>query len=119
MFCTGCGTKVDDGVRFCTGCGKLMPGATAEPAAAPQANKPPATATEPRSILCAQCGNKVSPEKAILAVADRLPVLTLRKIMIEANLELDEAENSINKLVEKGIARTVVDSSGRTTYTFD
>jgi len=61
---------------------------------------------------------KISAEKAILSLADKTPILTLRQIMTNANLEIEEAETAINKLVSKGIAKEEVDSSGKSTYTF-
>jgi TM2 domain-containing membrane protein YozV len=62
---------------------------------------------------------KISAEKAILALADKTSVLTLRQIMVNANLEMEEAENAVKKLVAKGMAKEEVDSSGKSTYTFD
>jgi TM2 domain-containing membrane protein YozV len=62
---------------------------------------------------------KISAEKAILALADKTPVMTLRQIMANANLEMEEAENAVKKLVAKGMAKEEVDSSGKSTYTFD
>lgn len=61
---------------------------------------------------------KISAEKAILALADKTPVLTLRQIMANASLEMEEAENAVKKLVAKGMAKEEVDSSGKSTYTF-
>ena len=61
---------------------------------------------------------KISAEKAILALADKTPILTLRQIMANANLELEEAESAVKKLVAKGMAKEEVDSSGKSTYTF-
>ena len=62
---------------------------------------------------------KISAEKAILSLADKTPILTLRQIMTNANLEMDEAETAIKKLIVKGIAKEEVDSSGKSTYTFE
>jgi len=62
---------------------------------------------------------KLSAEKAILSLADKTPVLTLRQIMSDANLEMDEAENAMKKLINKGMAKETVDSSGKSTYTFE
>ncbi|GHT50451.1 hypothetical protein FACS1894102_5990 [Spirochaetia bacterium] len=61
---------------------------------------------------------KISAEKAILSLADKTPVLTLRQIIANANLEMEEAESAVKKLVAKGMAKEEVDSSGKSTYTF-
>jgi TM2 domain-containing membrane protein YozV len=62
---------------------------------------------------------KISAERAILALAEKTPVLTLKHIMVNADLEMEEAENAVKKLVSKGMAKEEVDSSGKSTYTFD
>jgi hypothetical protein len=61
---------------------------------------------------------KLSPEKVILALANKTPVLTLRQIMSDSHLDMDEAETAVKKLVAKGIAKEGVDGSGKSTYTF-
>jgi len=61
---------------------------------------------------------KISAEKTILALADKTPIMTLRQIMANTNLEMEEAESAIKKLIAKGMAKEEVDSSGKSTYTF-
>jgi predicted HTH transcriptional regulator len=84
--------------------------AMAPPVATDQAAVPQITQASPL---------KISAEKAILALADKTPVMTLRQIMVNANLEMEEAENAVKKLVAKGMAKEEVDPSGKSTYTFD
>jgi TM2 domain-containing membrane protein YozV len=62
--------------------------------------------------------SKLSAEKIILSLADKTPVLTLRQIMSDSHLDMDEAETAVKKLVAKGIAKEEVDGSGKSTYTF-
>jgi len=62
---------------------------------------------------------KISAERTILALADKSPILTLRQIMSNTNLEMDEAEAAVKKLINKGIAKETVDFSGKSTYTFE
>jgi len=62
---------------------------------------------------------KISAEKTILSLADKMPILTLRQIMANTNLDMEEAENSVKKLVAKGMAKEEVDSSGKSTYVFN
>jgi TM2 domain-containing membrane protein YozV len=62
---------------------------------------------------------KISAEKEILALADQMPVLTLRQIMTNTSLDMEEAEAAVKKLISKGIAKEEVDSSGKSTYTFN
>jgi TM2 domain-containing membrane protein YozV len=62
---------------------------------------------------------KLSAEKVILALADKSPVLTLRQIMSNTNLEMEEVETAVKKLIDKGIAKESVDSTGKSTYTFE
>jgi len=80
----------------------------------------PQVATEQTSAqqLTQASPAKISAEKAILALAEKLPVLTLRQIVSNANLEMEEAESAVKKLVAKGMAKEEVDSSGKSTYTF-
>jgi hypothetical protein len=61
---------------------------------------------------------KMSAEKAILILADQMPVLTLRDIIINTNLEIEEAENALKNLVTKSMAKKEVYPSGKSTYTF-
>jgi TM2 domain-containing membrane protein YozV len=46
-----------------------------------------------------------SAEKQILLLSSRNPVLTVRQIVAGTNLDADEAETTLAKLVERGIAR--------------
>jgi TM2 domain-containing membrane protein YozV len=62
---------------------------------------------------------KLSAEKIILSLADKSPILTLRQIMSDTDLEMDEAETAVKKLIEKGMAKESVDYSGKSTYTFE
>jgi hypothetical protein len=62
---------------------------------------------------------KVNAEKEILALAEGTPTLTLKQIMTKTELNMDEAENALKKLIDKGMARQEVDSFGKTTYTFE
>jgi TM2 domain-containing membrane protein YozV len=61
---------------------------------------------------------RISAEKAILALAGKTPVLTLRQIMANTELEMEDAETAVKKLIAKGMAKEKVDSSGKSTYTF-
>ncbi|MDR1215094.1 MAG: TM2 domain-containing protein [Treponema sp.] len=61
---------------------------------------------------------KVSAEKQILALADRSDKLSLKQIVSQTSLELDEAEAAVKKLVDRGMAREQVDSDGRLFYNF-
>jgi TM2 domain-containing membrane protein YozV len=60
----------------------------------------------------------VSAEKQILALADKSNVLSLKQIVSQTSLELDEAEAAVKKLVDRGMAREQVDSDGRLFYNF-
>jgi TM2 domain-containing membrane protein YozV len=73
--------------------------------------------TAPQIALPEQA--KLSAEKIILALADKTPVLTLRQIMSNTDLEMEEAETTVKKLIAKGIAKESVDPSGKSTYTFE
>ncbi|MHB9295099.1 hypothetical protein PilKf_00840 [Pillotina sp. SPG140] len=60
----------------------------------------------------------LSAEKQILALSDKSPVLTLRQIIAQTNLEPDEAETTVKKLVLKGLATERIDPTGKLTYDF-
>ncbi|GHU24395.1 hypothetical protein FACS1894164_10930 [Spirochaetia bacterium] len=61
---------------------------------------------------------QISAEKQILMLTEQSPVLSLRQIIAQTNLESEEAESTVKKLVEKGMAAERVDSSGKVTYDF-
>jgi TM2 domain-containing membrane protein YozV/predicted transcriptional regulator len=62
---------------------------------------------------------KISAEKEILALADKTPTLTLRQVMSGTNLDMEEAENAIKKLISNGIAKEEIDPSGKSIYKFE
>jgi len=62
---------------------------------------------------------KICAEKEILSLADKIPILTLRQIMTNTDLDMEDAENAVQKLITKGMITEEVDSSGRSTYTFN
>ena len=81
------------------------------PAAAPQ------TVAEQTSVSTDKM--RISAEKEILSLADKIPILTLRQIMTNTDLDMEDAENAVQKLITKGMITEEVDSSGRSTYTFN
>jgi TM2 domain-containing membrane protein YozV len=85
------------------------------PMTAPQAAATQTTA--PQTAPAEQ--KKISSEKVILALADKTPVLTLRQIVANTELEMEEAESAVRKLIDKGMAKESVDSSGKATYSFE
>jgi ribosomal protein S25 len=62
--------------------------------------------------------NKVSAEKQILTLCQTSKVLTLVEIVSKTDLEMGEAEDVVNKLVAKGIAKEIKGTDGKTTYDF-
>lgn len=62
---------------------------------------------------------KISAERAIIALAEETPILTLRQIISSTDLEMEEAEATMQKLIAKGMAKEEVDTSGKSTYTFE
>jgi TM2 domain-containing membrane protein YozV/predicted transcriptional regulator len=73
--------------------------------------------TDPQIASLTQ--TKISAEKIILSLADKTPILTLRQIMTSTDLDMEEAETAVKKLIDKGMAKESVDSSGKSTYTFE
>jgi hypothetical protein len=77
-----------------------------------------------RQIVVSPGGAGVSPaagfsaEKQVLMLSSRSSVLTVRQIVAETNLEMEEAEAALAKLAERGIARLRVDKDGRVSYDF-
>jgi TM2 domain-containing membrane protein YozV len=61
---------------------------------------------------------EISAEKQILILADRSSLLSIKQIVSQTSLELDEAEEALKKLVAKGMAKEQVDATGRLTYDF-
>jgi len=61
---------------------------------------------------------KTNAEKEILVLSEKIAVLTLKQIILNTNLEIEEAENAIKNLINKGMAKEDVDSNGKTIYRF-
>jgi TM2 domain-containing membrane protein YozV len=59
-----------------------------------------------------------SAEKQILVLSSHNPVLTVRQIVAGTNLDVEEVETTLAKLVERGIARLRIDREGRVSYDF-
>ena len=59
---------------------------------------------------------QTSPEKQILDLAKTNSMLTLKDIISGTSLSLSMAEQTISKLVEKGLAKKIVADDGRTSY---
>jgi len=59
---------------------------------------------------------KISSEKQVLALADKNPILTIKQIVAQTSLEMDEATAVLKKLVEGGHAKELVDPDGKVKY---
>ncbi|MDR1096098.1 MAG: TM2 domain-containing protein [Spirochaetaceae bacterium] len=59
-----------------------------------------------------------SAEKQVLMLSGRSPVLTVRQVVAGTNLDVEEAESTLAKLAERGIARLRIDRDGRVSYDF-
>jgi TM2 domain-containing membrane protein YozV len=72
---------------------------------------PPAGAAESVSV-------KISAEKQILTLSGESSTLSLRQIVSQTSLEIEEAEEAVKKLVAKGMAKEQVDPDGKLFYDF-
>ena len=61
---------------------------------------------------------KISAEKQILALSGESNTLTLRQIISQTSLEMEEAEEAVKKLVAKGMAKEQVGPDGKLFYDF-
>jgi TM2 domain-containing membrane protein YozV len=61
---------------------------------------------------------KLSADKQILSLAKTSPVLTVKEIIAETNLEMEEAEDALTNLVRKGLTREQVSPDGKMSYDF-
>jgi len=61
---------------------------------------------------------QVSAEKQILALADGNPVLSIKQIVSQTSLEIEQAEEALKKLTVKGMAKELVDAEGKVKYDF-
>ncbi|GMO56252.1 MAG: hypothetical protein Ta2G_16090 [Termitinemataceae bacterium] len=66
----------------------------------------------------AETQSKPSAEKQIISLAQSENLLTLQQIIAKTNVEMDEAEEAIKKLIEKGIAKEVTDATGKKQFDF-
>jgi len=60
----------------------------------------------------------ISPEKQILKISQTSAVLTLEQIVTQTNIEIEEAETTVKKLVDKGLAKEDIGPDGKTIYSF-
>jgi Fe2+ or Zn2+ uptake regulation protein len=60
----------------------------------------------------------LTAREQILSLSMKTPVLSVREIVAETRLGLDEVETSLKEFAEKGIAKEQVDSNGKTKYDF-
>jgi uncharacterized membrane protein YccF (DUF307 family) len=61
---------------------------------------------------------KASAEKQIITLAQSEKLLTLNQIIAKTDVEMGEAEESLKKLIDKGIAKEVTDAAGKKQYDF-
>jgi hypothetical protein len=61
---------------------------------------------------------KVSAEKQILALSKKSLSLSIKEIISQTTLDMEEAEEAVKKLVSKGMAKEQVGSDGKLTYDF-
>jgi TM2 domain-containing membrane protein YozV len=66
-----------------------------------------------------QSVNKLSAEKQILALSENNAKVYLKQVISQTNLGMDEAENTLKKLVEKGISKEEIDDEGKTYFNFN
>ena len=59
---------------------------------------------------------KTSAEKQILQLAQDNPQLSLRDIVSNTELEVDEAETALQRMADKGLIKEMVDPSGKKIY---
>jgi len=61
---------------------------------------------------------KITADKQILVLSERIKTLSLKQILTETNLELEEAELSLKKLIEKGLCTEKTGIDGKKVYDF-
>jgi len=61
---------------------------------------------------------KMSAEKEILLLGDKMGSLSLKEIMINTNLEINEIENALKLLIDRNLTKIEIGPSGENTYRF-
>lgn len=61
---------------------------------------------------------KVSAEKQILALTSQSSLLTVKQVVAQTSLEIEEAESVLKKLVDRGLAKEQVGQDGKLSYDF-
>jgi len=69
----------------------------------------PASSSEP---------SKVSAEKQILTFTESKQIVSTKELLVGTQLELDEIEATVKKLIDKGMVKELVDESGKIKYDF-
>lgn len=72
-------------------------------------NVPGSTGTETK---------KLSPSKQILDLSETEPRLTVKYVVMHTDLTLEEAEKTLNLMVERGLAEEKIDENGKICYQF-
>ena len=60
--------------------------------------------------------NKISAEKEILFMSESKPVFTIKDILLNTRLEMEEAEKALKSLISKGIVSEKQNNSAQSTY---
>ncbi len=60
----------------------------------------------------------ISAEKQILSLTRDNEILSIKQIIAQTNLEIDEAEEAVKKLVGRGMAKELIEADGKIKYDF-
>ncbi len=59
---------------------------------------------------------KISAEKQILQIADDFPIISIKDVIRNTSLEIDEVETALKRLVDSGVAQEITDDEGKKKY---
>jgi TM2 domain-containing membrane protein YozV len=60
----------------------------------------------------------LSPEKQIIRISEDERMLDVRQVVARTNLDIEEAEEALGRLVDRGIAKLCVSADGKASYDF-
>ena len=61
---------------------------------------------------------KISADKQVLALSEKYSVLTIKQIVAQTTLEIEEAEEVITRLKAKGLVKELIEEDGKIKFDF-
>jgi TM2 domain-containing membrane protein YozV len=61
---------------------------------------------------------RISAEKQVLSLSEKSPVLTIKQIVSQTDLEMEEADEVVKRMISKGLVKELIEADGKVKYDF-